>query len=854
MDMIQATKLRTNHLRTPMGISVAHLRLSWIPVGAEKQTAYQLRVSAEGLYYDTGKKASSDTFHILSSSVPSKTRFRWEILLWDEEDRQGEWETGWFETGLAREDWKAEWINPEGKIDPKHRQPASYLRKSFEVPKRIPGGLDGRARLYITAHGIYDAYLNGKHVDGYLLAPGNSQYNKRMQVQAYDVSAYLREGENEILITLGDGWYRGSTHNGMERNSFGTDVALLAQLEMGNRILVKTDASWEASQSGALRYNDLMKGEEYDARRETITDWHKAEVVSYGYGNLIGTDTVPVTAHEIRSASVLTTPSGETVLDFGTNMAGYIEFCLEAKAGQKLILTHGESLDENGNFTIGNFQNPQKPECFQRITYICREGQNFYYPTKCYMGFRYVKVEGNVAITGDEFTAVAIYSDMEQTGFFTCGNGQVNKLVENALRSMKSNFVEVPTDCPTREKSGYSGDLVTFCHTAMYLMDCYPVLAKWIAEQAATQFEDGCVRQIAPYNGKRWMMDGGAGWCDSFELIPWRMIKRYQDLSVAEAHYDAISRWMEFCLKRARKSRLGNLLHPMPKILREHFVDKGIHWGEWLEPGCNTVKDLTRIIFHGEPEVATAFLSYGCFAMSEIADALGKKEDSAYYKREGRMAREAYRSRYMKNGQVIPSPRQCRYVRPLAMGLLKKEEKRAAAASLKALIRENNGHLNTGFLSTHELCRVLTDNGEVRTAYDLLLQDSCPGWLYPVIQGATAIPERWDGIREGRRPENSLNHYSYGSIVGWLFDRVCGIVVEDGEIRLCPYPDRRLGNASAVYHSPLGEIKSFWEYQGDSILFQFTVPCNASAEAVLPDGSVHRLKAGDWEFTYTDKK
>lgn len=838
--MIHATNLCVNHLKTPLGIDGADYWCSWLPTGAKRQSAYQVCAYMRGtLIFDSGKVNSGTTHCNLGNSIPSKARVDWTVRLWDENDAPGEVSESWFECGIAKADWHALWIDPELPHNASIRQRASYLRKDFFVPECE------KARLYITAHGIYDACINGIHVDGYLLSPGSSQYDKRLQVQAYDITALLRCGENEILVALGDGWYRGCTHNDLDTNTFGTDIALLCQIEANGEVIAVSDESWQASQSGPLGLNDMMMGEEYDARKE-ITDWHAVTVQDYGYDNLVGTNTVPVTAHDTFSPKIIRTPAGETVLDFGQNISGFVRFSLDAREGQTLILTHGEVLDENGNFTISNFQNPRNPNCHQRIIYICKDGRNEYHPTKCYFGFRYVKVDGDVSVDGSEFTAVAIYSDIPQTGFFECGIPKVNQLFKNALWSMKGNFVDVPTDCPTREKSGYSGDLVTFCHTAMYLMDCWPVLNRWLSEQTATQFEDGAVRQVAPNGRPRGYWDGGAGWCDSMEIVPWRMMRRYADTSAAETHYESIRRWLLFCLERGKITREEN--QDLPIELQPYFIDQGMHWGEWLEPDNNVMQIMMNIGMHGEPEVATSYLSYGCNAMADMAKALGKKEDAVFFANAAQMARAAYRYRFIPEGNIIESKRQCLYVRPLSMGLLDKSEQQVAADTLAENVKAIGNHLNTGFLSTHELCRVLTDNGHADTAYDLLLQPEYPGWLYPVSKGATTIWENWKGVAEDGTVKDSMNHYSFGSVVGWLFDRVAGIVVEDGSITIRPYPDKRLGYAKAKYLSPLGEIISAWRYEEGQYIYEITIPCNAEAKVILPDGREFNLSAGSYIF------
>ena len=304
-------------------------------------------------------------------------------------------------------------------------------------------------------------------------------------MQAYEVSELLREGENEITVTLGDGWYRGNNGIDGSHNLSGTDLALLCQLELGRKAVLISDERWQASQSGPIRKNDMELGEEYDARMEKIRDWHGVTVRDFGLKNLVATDSVPVLEQERFVGRLITTPNGETVVDFGQNLAGYTELRVTAKAGQMVTLWHGETLDENGNFTQANFDPGARNKnggIPQKLVYTCKEGLNVYKPRFSIFGFRYAKVETDADLSGAAFTAIAVYSEMPQTGFFACGNADVNRLFLNSLWSMRSNFCDIPTDCPTRERAGWTGDAGAFAPTAVYLADCWPVLRKWLAE------------------------------------------------------------------------------------------------------------------------------------------------------------------------------------------------------------------------------------------------------------------------------------------------------------------------------------------------------------------------------------
>ncbi|MDR1468663.1 MAG: glycoside hydrolase family 78 protein [Spirochaetaceae bacterium] len=842
--MIKAVNLKTEGMINPVGIDTVAPRLSWTCESAIAQSAYHARaVNRYGkAVFDSGKVASVSMSCIYRGNLQSRDRITWTVTLWDENDSQGESTSAFFERGLTKTDWKAKWINPESEINPAERQRASYLRKTFTVADTE------NARLYITAHGIYNVYLNGKEIEGFLYAPGTSEYNKRLAVQTYDVSALLNRGENTMIVTLGDGWYRGSVGNRMHTNTFGTDISLLCQLEVNGAVVLASGGDWEASQDGPLGLNDHMMGEEFDARKEPVTGWHPVTLATFGFDNLIGQNSVPVTAHERFNANVFTAPNGDTVLDFGQNVAGFVEFDLEAQAGQTILLQHGETLDKDGNFTVENFQNPSGARRDQVIRYVCKDGRNTYHATKCFFGFRYVKVETDITITGKEFTGVAVYSAMPQTGFFTCGDERVNQLFRNALWSMKSNFLDVPTDCPTREKSGFSGDCQVFVDSAMYLMDCYPVYRKWLAEQQATQDDQGLVKMIAPgRGGEQHANEGSAGWSDSIEIIPYKVWLRYNDDTAIRENYEALTKWMRYCLRRAGKPKRAEN-ETLPDELKPYYSDAGTHWGEWLEPGMDMAQYTMHINLHGEPEVATAYLAYGCHLASEMAKQLGNDGDAAFFADTAEKAKNAYRYVFVKEG-FIDSPRQCRYVRPIALDLLSEPEKRENAARLAEIIKANGYKLNTGFLTTAELCRVLTDYGQADTAYRLLLQKDCPGWLHPISKGATSIWERWEGINENGDVTDSFNHYAYGAVVGWLFDRVCGIRLYKGHITIQPIPNILLGSASAVYHSPFGVIESGWKYEADTIRFTVKIPCNARARVMLPDGTDREVGAGSYEFT-----
>ena len=848
---MQATNLQTNHLTAPLGMDGGPLFLSWQCTGGLRQTAYEIQLTADGVLVWESGKVPSQIMHADAPAVEgARVRGSWKVRLWDETDRPGPWSEARFETGLIAGDWRGLWIDPEtesvevlgddainafaranwerkqaekeaagkGAAEPyQPHRPASYLRKTFTTPA-------GRGRLYITAKGLYVAWLNGKRVGDMVLAPGSFTADKHLGAQTYDVTSLLREGENELLLALGDGWYRSTS---------GVD---------GDKVVCVSDDTMQATQQGPIRQNDLQQGEVYDARLYgPLSGWHGVRA----YRDVLpvnGMNTVPIREQEAFPGRLFTTPNGETVLDFGQNIAGYVEMTLTAHAGQKVLLTCGETLDENGNFTQENFQDRGRHKeggTAQMLELICTEGVNHWKPSFTIMGFQYAKVETDADLTGAVFTAHAVYSDMAVTGSFTCGNEAVNRLVANSIWSQKGNFCDIPTDCPTRERAGWTGDMGVFIETGLTLMDCYPVVAKWLDECRLNQYPDGRMANIAPPNSRPGYMTPmlcmSAGWGDAAILVPYALYKRTGDRRILADNYKMMQRWYAFLLGRAQQTTEEQQSGEYAK----YTVLNGLDYGEWCEPGVTPMQAMAN----PRKSVGTAYLAYSGRLLAEIAAALGRQEEAETYRTTADKAVKAYRAAFTEDG-VIHSDRQCEYVRAIAFALLGEEESQAAAATLNQMVVDNGYHLNTGFLSTPFLCGALAQYGYTDTAYRLLLQPEAPGWLYEVNQGANTVWETWTGIDAEGKPHESLNHYSYGAICGWLFGGVCGIHLADEKLTIAPTPHKVLGYAKAVYNSPVGYIASSWRYDGDSVCYEFTIPSNMVADIYLPDGRAMTLSSG----------
>lgn len=837
---MRAVGLKTEHLENPIGIDIANPYLSWICEDGITQTAYEIEVAEEEkILWNSGKVSGSQMHAVVEYKMQSRQRASWRVRLWDEENHAGEWsEPAVFEMGiLDRSLFRAKWINPELTCDPGIHKPASYMKKRFDAAK------GKQARLYITCHGLYEAYLNGKRVGEFVLAPGSYNYDRKIAYQTYDVTDLITDGSNEVDVILGDGWYRSVSGVDGDRNLFGTGIALFFQLEIDGKIVCISDESWKASQSGPIRENDMQQGEVVDARMEEITDYHEVKVEAFGVDTLACSNCMPVAEMEHFAGKIMKTPNGETVIDYGQNLAGYISFHIKAHAGQKIVLTHGETLDENGNFTQENFQDRKRHKeggTNQRVTYICREGDNGYKSKFTIWGFRYAKVETDIDLSDAEFTAIAVYSKMAQLGTFTCSNEDVNQLVHNSIWSQKSNFCDVPTDCPTRERAAWTGDMGIFASTGIYLADCYPVIRKWLAECRLTQHDDGKVSNISPRNNNpsffSGLLAGSVGWGDACIIVPFVLYQRYGDRRILEENYEMMQRWYAFLEDRAKKKPMNPVKLLKRNPYRRFTIETGVDYGEWCEPDV----DSTSAMRTPQGKVATAYFARSGQMLARIAEILGKPEDAQKYKALAENARKAFRFIAVEDGR-IHSERQAEYVRAITFNLLTKEEKKQAAEDLNQLVQKNDYHLNTGFLSTPSLCAVLADYGYVETAYRLLLQDTMPGWLYQVKKGATTIWENWDASA-------SLNHYSKGAVTGWLFEGVCGIHLAGNKIVIKPQPCSLLDYAKAVYHSPVGDIESGWSRKDESFVYQISVPANTTAVIILPDGREEQVTAGKYCF------
>ena len=849
---MKAVRLRIEYLENPIGIDIVAPRLYWNAEGGTKQTAYQIIAKSGGkIIWNTGKVASSRMTHILYEGQPlhSREKVYWSVKLWDEKGEGGEISHSFFEMGLLNtSDWKAKWITGNYKVRKSERYPVDCFRKNLSVTGEVKS-----ARLYITACGLYEAKLDGRRIGDFVLAPGHTDYRKRVQYQTFDVTEMLTAGEHALTVQLADGWYRGGCGAWGIRNQYGTETKLLAQLEItyadGKRETVVTDESWVWSNDGPIRFADNKDGEVVNANCQPSYGG-KAKVTSHTVIPA-ASNNVHVTEHEQFTPTISKAPNGKWLLDFGQNIAGYVSFRIQAKANQKLTFRFGELLDEEGNLTLKNIQcvNKEKASPLQQIIYTCREGLNEYKTTFAVFGFQYAEVETDIELHPEDVTAIAVYSDIEQTGFFESSNELLNRFVDATIWSTRGNSLDIPTDCPTRERHGWTGDAQIFFETANYLFDYAAFSKKYLNDVFDWQKKSGRLPQIAPYGGVdfyMWTMNGSVGWSDAGILIPYRFWKLYGDKQILIEYYDRMKRYAGFMMNRCGK--LGLMAKPLglKGETAKYAVNAGQSYGEWAEPKDvypNDWKDMVA----PHPEVSTAYTSYVLGCMAEIAEALGNGDDAVLFRQYRDGCKEAYQAMAKTADYTLDTNRQARLVRPLAFGLLNEEQTEYAKNRLIQALENYGWRLGTGFLSTPLILDVLAQY-DLDAAYRLLENEEMPGWLFMPKNGATTIWESWEGT-QAQGGIASLNHYSKGAVCEWLFKTMCGIRV-DGEnhFTILPKPGGSFTHAKAKYQSIYGVAESGWERTESGYRFSVSVPCNTTATVTLPNGTSQHLPAGTYSW------
>ena len=769
----------------------------------------------------------------------------------------------------------AKWICHPG--DNRNTRLVPVFRRRFEVHKTV-----AKATLRLTAHGVYEAELNGLSVTENKFMPGLTSYYYRIQVQEYDVTALLKEGGNELRVTVGDGWWRWN-------NNFGYTLSLWGELTLryadGCEETLSTDESWGVGLGPVVR-SDLQKGEVYDARIKRH-GWQKAALCTeHTEGERIENQSVPAREKERFPGRPMRDAAGNLVIDFGQNIAGYVHMTLRGtKRGQTVHLRHGEGLDKDGKFSTANCDGGRAE--FQEITYICKGAEvEEYTPHFAVFGFRYALVEG---IEDADFEAISVYSDMEEVGDFKCSNPLINKLVGNARWSQKGNFLDVPVDCPTRERNAWTGDAMIYCRTAAYFMDVRQFFKKWLPDQTIEQYASGKVgitfpstssvhnpeelkavqakdpaMALAGPTGDGNIGEDSVGWGDSAVWIPYQMYLMYGDVDFLKEHYGTAKKWVEFSLRCMKEQ--NPLYAGKPWYLNgdgDYIYDTRFHYGEWNEPlppdpevialfakGGTAADYVTHMAKYGKPEVATAYTKRSCDNLAHMARILGKDKDAAHYAALSKKIKATYDKYLIGPDGTIQPGHQAAYIRALALDMASAEKKPLVIAQLKKELEAADYHLNTGFLSTVYLLPTLCDNGLVDEAFRILEQTTAPGWLHPITLGATTMLENWNGMDVFR---DSFNHYSFGAVCQFLFEYVAGIrptfdAPGFKEFELRPVIGGSLTWAEASYRTQFGLIYSRWEKDGDRFVYTCTVPEGTRAHLTLPDGRTETLCADIYRF------
>ena len=833
----------------PLGIDVLQPRLSWQLESdrrGTRQTACRILVAASetalsgaSVLWDSGKVPSDQSIHVTyrGPGLVSGQRVYWKVLVWDETGREAESTPAWWEMGLLeRTDWQGQWIGAPFSGGPRTTSPAPYLRKEFRITKQVVS-----ARLYATALGLYECYLNGMRVGDALLTPGWTDYNKHIQYQVYDLTDLIRSGTNAYGAILGDGW--GVGHIAwVGRQRYTDRPQLLAQIILtysdGSKEIIATDNSWKVTQ-GPILESDMLMGESYDARRE-LTDWCNpgyadsswwiAEVFEDNGAALVATNGPAVKRQEtLQPVNIREIPdfvNRRWIFDLGQNMVGWVRLRVCGEKGTTVSIRYAEVLNTDGTLYTANLRTARNTDYYT----LKGGGEEVWEPHFLFHGFRYVELLGFPGTPTEEtVTGIVIHSDIPPTGTFECSDPLINQLQHNIVWGQKGNFVDVPTDCPQRdERLGWTGDAQVFIRTAAFNMNVAVFFTKWTRDLEDAQFPDGAYPAVAP-NPSAWSIgDGGPAWADAGVICPWTIYQCYGDTHLLEARYASMQRFIEFLSQTSQDG------------LRCYAEYTGWHgFGDWLaldgsdgrEGG--TSKEL----------IGTAFFAYSSHLLAKIAHILGKDEDAEQYDNLSRQAREAFVKRFVLPDGTLMGGTQTSYVLALHFDLLPPDLRSIAVAELVRNIRQRDNHLSTGFVGTPYLNQVLSDMGHLDTAYALLKQTTWPSWLYSVTQGATTIWERWDGWTHDKgfqdQTMNSFNHYAYGAVGAWIYAVIGGIDLDPEQpgykhIIMRPKPGGGLTHAKAELHSMYGFIRSEWTLQNDTFDWQITVPANTTATVYVP--------------------
>ncbi len=847
---MEITRCKTNHMTDPLGIQMAAATVSWTAHShlSARQTKARVLVSLDPAMtspiYDSGEAHLSCTGVKLPLTLAPRTAYYWTVQVWGDKGDTALSAVNSFETGKAAEPLQGQWLTTPFAEAP-------YVRKAFRA-----NGIQ-KARLYIAGLGLYHLEVNGRKVGREYLAPCCTQPDRLNQIFTYDLTGYLRDGDNVLGIMLGNGWAKaafGASKFHRAQTPFIDRYYLKAELRLtladGTETVITTDDSWRCT-PGPVVADSIYGGEVYDSRN-AIADWSSPACNDSGWAYMVPTEPVGVGPLADRLSlpvvirrtmppqAILTTPKGETVLDMGQNITGWVRLRLREPAGTKVLLQYGEILQDDC------FYNDNLRYAKAEYAYISDGSEATAEPHFTFYGFRYVKISGNTKpIDIADFSGCVVYSDLEETATFTSSDSRIDRLFQNALWSQRDNFLDVPTDCPQRdERMGWTGDAQMFCKTACYNMDTYAFYRKYMRDiWVEQQVQDGRVGHVAPSFIKDidsvspFWQGGSCAWGDAAVIIPWTLYEHYGDAAILEEFYSSMTGWVDWVDRTVLNG--------------EGLWEHGFKFGDWLALDGDPNQADDRYGGTDTTYVATAYLCYSAQLMAKAAAVLGRGDDAARYQAISHRTKAAMQKAYFTAAGALTIPTQTAHVLALAFHIAKESWRPQLGEALLALLQQSDMHLRTGFVGTPFLCHALSEAGYPEAAYTLLFQKDFPSWLYEVDMGATTIWERWNSVLPDGKISgtgmNSLNHYTYGSIVQWMYEHICGLTLTAPgfrRFRIRPEFSSRFDRVAMTFLSPMGVIETGWTRQEAGYTVTVTVPFDTEATLELPGQSPITLTPG----------
>ncbi|WP_299012525.1 family 78 glycoside hydrolase catalytic domain [uncultured Polaribacter sp.] len=858
----------------PLGFHDSIPSFSWkLPaeISIKKQTAYSIVVASNPDLlpenpdvWSSGKIISNQSVFVKYGGNPLKSRQKiyWQVRFWDNENRASNWsEIVSIEMGLlSNKDWKAKWIKiPDPKKWDTTRYGTrlfrpQYLRNDFKIESKVK-----KARLYATAKGVFKAQINGQQIGNDVLTPGWTPYRKRIESLTYDVTNMLQEDKNTLGIILAEGWHSGRFGPKRRWDTVIAPPQVIFQLEIedikGNKKTITSNGNWKATRKGPIRVAGLYDGETYDANFEML-NWDKPDFDDSSWEKVITEEIqdkiklFPKKHAAIRNKKILhpskmmVQKKNQVLFDFDQNMVGVVELKIPVKKGDTIKIRHGEMLNAAGKLFTKNLGSAKATDY-----YIAKESATIsWQPKFTFHGFRYVEISGyNNESTPKKSWVKGIvqHSDFEMSGHFKSSHTKLNQLHSNIQWGLRGNFFDVPLDCPQRsERLGWTGDAQVFIPTSLFLADTHAFWSAWLSSMREEQFSNGGIPVVVPnFTGNF----AQAGWSDASTIIPWELYYRTGDIKVLEDNYEMMQKWCDYHTSEAT----NNISH-MSTV------------GDWLQP-YSQQKDDRR----GDTPntlISSAFYAYSVYLTMETAKVLGFKEDVKHYQDLLNKISKAFENEFFDSTGKIKAPytpTQTGYLLALGFNILSEETANKSIHHLVQLIRDRGTHLRTGFIGTPLLALVLDKTGNIDLLYEIIFKETYPSWFYSINQGATTMWERWDGYTHDKGFANralSFNHYAYGAIGQWLYERTAGISpLEPGykKILFAPLPHENISEAQGSYNSIYGEIKSEWKFTTGNFVYNITVPTNTTAKVILPrfsDNIYITVNGNKVEAVLTDEK